>query len=409
MSKKELQAGEVLVRAVKGTISQKEASEELSLSLRQVKRLYKRCKEEGLEGIAHRNRGRPSVKKISPRSRAKVLELIKNNYIDFGPQLIKEQLEERNHLYFSREWIRGLMIEEGLWQVKKRKTTKVYQRRTCRSREGELIQIDGSPHAWFEDRAAKCCLINMVDDATGKIKACLFVEEESLSGYLTGMKQYIETHGRPLAIYSDRHTIFKSPKSDEKPKLTQFGRAMKELGISLIYANSPQAKGRVERSHSTLQDRLIKMMRLDGISSIEDGNRYLKEFMEDYNKRFGKAPQSTENAHRDLPKELNLNRILCRKEERKVSKSLELQYKHATYQLIAKGNSRRLVGKRVQLLEGEEGIRIEFEGEEYEYKVYQEQAYEETVIDRKRIDAFLNRKKAMTEIEKHRKRTSVKI
>lgn len=409
MSKKELKTGEILVRIAKGDLSQKEASLELSLSVRQIKRLNKRYKAEGISGLAHRNRGRCSSKKISPKNRLKVVELIRNNYIDFGPQLIKEQLEERNHLCFSREWIRSLMIEEGLWQVKKRKNIKVYQRRSCRSHEGELIQIDGSPHAWFEERAPKCCLINMVDDATGKIKECRFIEEESLRGYLMGMRSYIEAHGRPLAIYSDRHSIFKSSKSEEKPTLTQFGRAMKELGIKLIYANSPQAKGRVERSHSTLQDRLIKMMRLDGVSSIEAGNTYLKGFIEEYNRRFGKAPQSKENMHRNLPEEMDLNRILCRKEERKISKSLEVQYKHATYQLIAKGNSRRLMGKKAHLLECEDRIRIEVEGEEYEYKMYQEQAYEETIIDRKRIDAFLSKKKPMTGIEQHRKRKIVKI
>jgi hypothetical protein len=151
------------------------------------------------------------------------------------------------------------------------------------------------------------------------------------------------------------------------------------------------------------------MMRLDGVSSIEAGNTYLKGFIEEYNRRFGKAPQSKENMHRNLAEEMDLNRILCRKEERKISKSLEVQYKHATYQLIAKGNSRRLMGKKAHLLECEDRIRIEVEGEEYEYKMYQEQAYEETIIDRKRIDAFLSKKKPMTGIEQHRKRKIVKI
>jgi hypothetical protein len=148
----------------------------------------------------------------------------------------------------------------------------------------------------------------MIDDATGKIMHCRFVKEECLEGYFLGIKRYIETHGCPLALYSDRHTIFRSPKAEEKPALTQFGRAMEELGIELIHANSPQAKGRVERSHSTLQDRLIKLMRLDNISSIEEGNRYLETgFMEDYNRRFGRAPKSKESAHTELPKEISLN------------------------------------------------------------------------------------------------------
>ena len=407
MSKKELRKGEVIIRAVKGDLSQKKASQELNLSLRQVKRLCKRCREEGVEGIAHRNRGRASAKKISARIQEEVLELIQSHYHDFGPQLIKEQLEERHQLYFSREWIRRLMIKTEIWEANKRTSLKVYQRRNRRSQEGELVQIDGSPEYWFEDRGPKCCLINMVDDATGKIKECRFVKEECLEGYFSGMKRYIETHGYPLALYSDRPSIFKSPKSEEKPMFTQFGRAMKELGIKLIYANSPQAKGRVERSHSTLQDRLIKMMRLDGISTIEEGNEYLKEYRRDYNQRFGKAPRSKENAHREFLGELELSKILCRQEKRKVSKSLEVRYKHITYQLLPKGNSQRLIKKEVILSETEEGLVIEFEGKEYEYKVYQEQAYEEPVIDRKNVDAFLDRKKAMSSIEKHRRKISI--
>ena len=176
-----------------------------------------------------------------------------------------------------------MLIRSDLWQVKSRKLKPCYQRRKRRSREGELLQIDGSYEYWFEDRAPKCCLINMVDDATGKIMEMRFVEYECLKGYLEGMKRYIKTHGLPLSIYSDKHTIFKSPKSEESYNLSQFGRAMKELNIELIHANTPQAKGRVERSHGTLQDRLIKLMSLEGISSLEEGNRYLESFRKDYN------------------------------------------------------------------------------------------------------------------------------
>jgi transposase len=316
MSKKELRRGEILSRVVSGDLTQRKASEELGLSLRQVKRLCKRLKEGGIKGLAHRNRGRASPKKISSSTTASVLELIRRDYKDFGPQLIKEQLEERNHIYISRECIRALMIKEGLWQVKKRKTGLYFQQRNRRAREGDLLQIDGSPEHWFEDRGPKCCLINMVDDATGKIMECRFVKEECLEGYFQGMKRYIETYGRPLAIYSDRHTIFKSPKSEEKPSLTQFGRAMKELDIELIYANTPQAKGRVERSHGVLQDRLIKMMRLEGISSIKEGNIYLEKFRQDYNERFGKPPRNQEDAHRELSTDKDLDKILCRKEVR---------------------------------------------------------------------------------------------
>jgi len=239
MSKKELRASEIIIRVINGDITQRRGAFELNKSLRQVKRLCKRYREEGTQGLAHRSRGKPSKNKVNASTYDTVLALIKRDYADFGPQLIKEQLMERNHMNFSREWIRALMIKEGIWQVKKRKNLKSYQRRTRRSREGELIQIDGSPEYWFEDRNRKYCLINMVDDATSKIMECRFVEEECLQGYFAAMKRYIETHGRPVAVYSDRHTIFKSPKIEGERNLTQFGRAMKELEIELIFANSP--------------------------------------------------------------------------------------------------------------------------------------------------------------------------
>jgi transposase len=403
MSKKELRRADVLVRVINGELSQRKASEELGLSLRQVKRLCKRLKEKGIEGLAHQSRGRPSAKKISSRIIEEVLELIRRDYHDFGPQLIKEQLEERNQIRLSRETIRTLIIKEGIWEVKKRKMSLYFQQRNRRARKGELVQIDGSPEYWFEDRESKCCLINMVDDATGEIMECRFIKEECLEGYFQGMKKYIETYGRPLAIYSDKHTIFKSPKSEDKPNLTQFGRAMKELGIELIHANSPQAKGRVERSHGTLQDRLIKLMRLEGISSIEEGNNYLEKFRQDYNKRFGKSPRSQENAHRELAENQDLDKILCRKETRTISKALELRYKHKTYQLKEKIRGRRLEGGQVMVIEHKDGIKIEYEGKEVQYSLYSEGPYEERVLDRKNIDSFLDKKKPMSIIEKHRK------
>ena len=407
VSKKELYRGEVIAKAYCKEITQKVASEELGIGIRQIKRLCKEYKKNGMLGLIHGNRGRSSNKKISSSTRARILELIRNDYPDFGPQLIMEQLEERHQIKVSNEWIRILMIQEGIWQVKKRKNKRYYQRRSRRPREGELLQIDGSPEYWFEDRREKCSLINMVDDATGKIMELRFVENECLDGYFQSMKRYIERFGRPLAIYSDRHTIFKSPKEDGKLRLSQFGRAMKELGIELIHANSPQAKGRVERAHGTLQDRLIKLMRLEKISSIEEGNAYLEGFRVEYNHRFGRAPHSSENAHRELPSGMILEKVLCRKENRKISKSLEVAYKHKTYQIETKGNDRKLVGKTVQVVEHINGIIIEFDGEEFEYRLFEDQPYQESVMDRKTIDAFIDKKKPMTMIERYRKGKAV--
>ena len=402
MSKKELERGEMIVNILNEKLSKKNACLSMNLSLRQTYRLCKKYKEQGLKGLAHKNRGKSSNRKISSSKCSRVLELINKHYSDFGPQLIKEQLEERHQIRLSREWIRTLMIEKNLWKVNKRKNLPLYQRRERRPSEGDLIQIDGSYEKWFEDRAPKCCLINMVDDATGKIQFLYFTEHESTESYFISMKHYINRHGCPLALYSDRHMIFKSPKGNA----TQFGRAMKELKIELIHANSPQAKGRVERSHATLQDRLIKMMRLEKISSIDEGNKYLEIFRIDYNRRFARKPISKKNTHRDYSEHENINNILCIKEQRKISKNLNIQYKHKTYQIIPKGNGRRLIGKTILLSEINNKIVLEYLGEQYDYNTYEDQPYVENVMDRKKLEAFLDKKKPMTIIQRHRRNIS---
>jgi len=405
LSKKEIKRGQVIIKILDGKLIKKQACQLLNLSIRQIYRLCKKYKKQGLQGLAHKNRGKSSNKKISSSLRSKVLELINKYYPDFGPQLIKEQLKERHHIRLSREWIRALMIEENLWKVNKRKNLPLYQRRERRPCEGDLLQIDGSYEKWFEDRADKCCLINMVDDATGKIQELYFTEHESIESYFTAFKTYINRLGCPSAVYTDRHMIFKSPKGN----LTQFGRAMKELKIELIHANSPQAKGRVERSHETLQDRLIKMMRLENISSIEEGNKYLENFRIKYNKRFARKPKNFKNTHREYSEEGKLNNILCIKEERKISKNLNIQYKHKTYQIIPKGNGRRLIGKTILLYKMDDKIALEYMSERYDYTIFEDQPYVENVMDRKKIDAFLDKKKPMPIIQRLRKKIATKF
>ena len=400
LSKKEMERGNIILKILNDKLTKKQTCEILSLSLRQIYRLCKKYKNQGLIGLAHKNRGKSSNRKISSSIRSKVLELINKYYPDFGPQLIKEQLEERHQIQLSREWIRSLMIEENIWKVNKRKTLPLYQRRERRPCEGDLLQIDGSYEKWFEDRADKCCLINMVDDATGKIQKLYFTKHESIESYFTAFKSYINSLGCPSAIYTDRHMIFKSPKGN----ITQFGRAMKELKIELIHANSPQAKGRVERSHGTLQDRLIKMMRLEKISSIEEGNKFLENFRIDYNKRFARKPKNSENTHRDYFEEEKLNNILCIKEQRKISKNLNIQYKHKTYQITPRGKGRRLIGKTILLYELDDKVALEYMGELYDYTVFEDQPYVENVMDRKKIDAFLDKKKPMPMIQKYRRK-----
>ena len=314
MSERELTRGEWIARVVAGACPQKRAAAKLGLSVRQVKRLCRRYRVYGVSGIAHKGRGKTSNRRIATDERNRVCDLISEKYPDFGPQLVSETLERRHRLQFSREWLRQLMIEEGLWKAKQRKCLRVHQRRERRSREGELAQIDGSYHKWFEDRGTACCLINMIDDATGKLKKLRFVEHESTQAYFDATRSYILQNGCPGAMYSDRHSIFNGTKNE-----SQFRRALKELGIELILAYSPQAKGRVERSHGTLQDRLIKLMRLEGISSMEEGNRFLKGYMEEHNSRFSRLPKSSENAHVQLGPENDLGSIfVCERKKENI-------------------------------------------------------------------------------------------
>jgi hypothetical protein len=226
------------------------------------------------------------------------------------------------------------MIEHHLW-IPRRSKKQIHQRRDRKECEGELVQIDASDHRWFENRGPKCHLHIIVDDATGKIKGGYFAKEETTIGYYRAFKPYLEREGRPVNIYCDRRGTFKV-NGGKNRAITQFQRAMKELGIGMIYAMSPEAKGRVERTFGTLQDRLVCELRLKHISTIEEANAYLPEFIADYNTKYGKAPASPFNAHRNLNSEQELKYILCFKHIRKITKHLEISYKGKIYQLEEK-------------------------------------------------------------------------
>lgn len=222
-----------------------------------------------------------------------------------------------NKITISAETIRKWLVEEGLWKVKKKREDRVYQRRARRSRFGELLQGDGSPHDWFEGRDKKCTLLQFVDDATSKITAARFVPTETTEGYLEVLKEHLEKYGRPQALYVDKHVTFRVNREEIKKGtgITRFGQIVKELEIELICANSPQAKGRVERKNGVLQDRLIKEMRLKGINNLEEGNGFLAQFIEEMNKRFGKEAENSEDAHRKLRPQDDLKKIFTKKEK----------------------------------------------------------------------------------------------
>ena len=299
------------------------------------------------------------------------------------------------------------MKTEGRWHSKKVKRIKAHPRRKPRSRRGELIQLDGSYENWFEDRGPRCCLLVMIDDATSEIMAMRFVEHETTRDYFEIMKKYVGRYGRPLALYSDRHSIFKISKGEAKEwdiRISQFERAMKELEIEMIHARSPQAKGRVEKANGTLQDRLIKKMRRRGISTLKEGNEFLEEYRKEHNSKFARQAESPEDAHVELLPSIEVEKILVIKEKRKIQKNLEVQYQNTIYQLELKNTRRRMQGLEVDILEGSYGkITFVYQGKEIKYSTYGKLTAKKTVLDHKELEILPEFKKPLTKIQRHRR------
>lgn len=319
MSKKELRRKSILDLVKLGQITQKDAAKRLCLSYRQTKRIYHRYLQEGDLGLIHKSRGKPSSHAYSAQMKQAVLSLYEEKYWDFGPTLAAEKLLEEDNYMLHPETLR-LWLKEALIWLPKRQRKAYRTRRARRSRFGELLQLDGSIHAWLPGVASKQCLMNMVDDATGKTLALLDTGETTDAAFRL-LKWWIKLHGIPLAIYVDLKSLYISPKSlkqteeDElvEPEwLTHFSKACKVLGIEVIKAYSPQAKGRVERNHGVYQDRFVKELRLRNTQTIEEANKRLQGgFIDNLNKKFMKSPASDEDAHVPLLDEQNLDDILC--------------------------------------------------------------------------------------------------
>ena len=306
MSERELKRLSVLESLKAGRMSQKAAGQLLGIQERQVRRLIKKFRLEGARGLISKKRGKPSNHQLPPGLKSLAIEIVKEHYADFGPTLAKEYLSEQHGINLSVETLRQAMIAAELWKPKRQKLVRIHQQRQRRACFGELVQIDGSPHDWFEGRADKCSLLVLVDDATSALLGLHFVKAESTQGYFKLLRDYFKAYGLPMALYSDRHSIFQVNNAKKNgPEPTQLGRAMDTLGVELILASSPQAKGRVEKANRTLQDRLIKAMRLKGISSIDDANAYLPEFIEQYNEKFAKPSSSAMHWNPKKPKEDN--------------------------------------------------------------------------------------------------------
>ncbi len=395
MSQKEIDRYDVIKQTSEGILKQSKAAKRLNLSVRQVIRLCKRYRRDQAEGLIHKGRGRASNRKIKDEIQSEIKELAGTIYSGFGPTFMAEKLLERNQIKIGKEALRQLLIEGGFWKPKREKIKAIHQQRERRASFGELIQIDGSPHDWFEGRRPKCCLIVFIDDATSEILYAHFEKTESMRGYFRGLSYTIKTHGLPLGFYSDRHGIFRVNTGNDPEAQTQFGRACEQLNIELINARTPQAKGRVERANKTLQDRLTKELRLEKINDMETANKYITEkYLEKHNKRFGKIARSKEKAfvpNTRTPEEIS--EILSEQYTRKLSKNLELSFKNKTYQIQNEGKGRRLQQARIKVCKTlDNEIHLLYKRRQLEYKVIEKNEKRPSIVDEKSLNAVYDQK-----------------
>ena len=397
MSAKELNRLEVMQKLSEKRMRQREAAGILHVSTRQIKRLLKAYRQRGAAGLVSGHRGRRGNNRLGEEVKKRALDLLKTQYKGFGPTLAHEKLVEKDKLRLSDESVRKLMIEEALWKPRRAKKVVTHQLRERRACFGELVQIDGSPHDWFEGRADACVLLVFIDDATGKLVQLRFVQSESFFSYAEAAEGYFRRCGKPVAFYSDKNGIFRvnMPSTGTGEALTQFGRAMQELDIQVICANTPQAKGRVERMIQTLQDRLPKEMRLRGISSPQDGNACLPEFMQDLNRRLAVEPRSSLDAHRRLTAKDDLAHILTWQEPRTLSKNLTLQFEKVVYQIQTPRPTYAMRQATVTVCrDAQQSITILYKGSSLPYTIFHKQAKQSEVVPSKNVNQVLPLKPA---------------
>ena len=409
MSDKEFKKLSVLQEVCDKRITQSKAAQLLQLSERQIRRLIQKYKAHGAVSLAHANRGQPSNFKLSEEIRVQCLTIVSEQLYGFGPTFAHEKLTKNHNIKISVETLRNWMIAADLWIPRAKRQKRPYQPRYNRDCFGELIQIDGSYHDWFEGRAKKCCLLVYIDDATGRLLHLRFCEAESTFDYMISTRAYIEQYGKPLAFYSDKHSVFRvNQKSTKDTSITQFGRILSDLNIDIIFANSPQAKGRVERANRTLQDRLIKEMRLENICSIEEANAWLPCFIEQFNLKFGKSASNPKNLHRPVESSEDLDRIFTWKEARKVSKNLTITYDKCMYMLENTEQNQSLISKSIELLEYPDGtITIEYQGRAIHYSIFDKlsKLNQREVVENKRLGVVLQHIQQQHEqLEKQNKR-----
>lgn len=364
-----------------GKMAISEAAEILDLSERQVKRIKKGVKEHGEAFVIHKNRGRKPLHALTDEVKDLVINHKKSvKYSEANFSHFQELLEEHESISLSKPSVYRILVSNGLTSPKKHTKVKHHKRRKRKPQRGMLVIIDASPHAWFFNNK-ECSLHGAVDDATGEILALFFTPNECLEGYFRIMKTVISNNGVPLAVYADRHTIFRSPKTDKlsledelngkKVNATQFGRAMAELGTNLIWAKSAQAKGRIERLWETLQSRLPVELNITGISTMEEANTFLAMFINKYNEKFAVEPRDPQSAYRKLEDNINPDHILCIKETRQVDHGSAFSYGSVYYRVIHNGKAMPIIPKvKITVLKSPQfGLKVQYNGSIYDVEV----------------------------------------
>ena len=408
MSERDLKRIEVLTEILAGRRTVESGAAMMGLAWRQTFRLLARYKELGGASVIHQARGRASNRQMTPGVRQYAVELVRSKYADFGPTLAAEVLFEKHGVKVGRETLRRWLIADGLWLSRKQRRT-FHQPRLRRESYGELVQIDGSEHRWFEQRGEPCTLLVFIDDATSKLMQLLFVPSESTASYFQALRGYLKEHGCPVAFYSDKHSVFRVNRPDAKggAGMTQFGRALAELNIEILCANSSQAKGRVERANRTLQDRLVKELRIENVSSIDAGNAFLPGFMSRFNERFAVGPAKSNDLHQVLRlKPSRLQDILCHREQRYVGAQLSFHYERKQIILERSEVSEELAGEYVELYDFfDRSLEVRWKGMLLPYRVFsKDQRVSHTaIVENKRLGHALTIVKAQQDLKRETK------
>ena len=411
MSERELSRLRVVIALLDERLTIEAAGTLMGVGRRQVYRLRRAFAADGPTALVSRKRGGAGNHCHGETFRRTVLALVREHYPDFGPTLAAEKLSARHGLRLGVETLRQWMMADGLWVDRRHRLPSPHQPRRRRDCLGELVQIDGSEHAWLENRGPTCTLLAFVDDATSRLMALRFVASESAFDYFRTTRTYLETHGKPVAFYSDKHNIFRVNNGEGGERVTQFGRALAALNIDIICANTPQAKGRVERAFGTLQDRLVKELRLEGIATIEAANDWLPKFIATYNARFAREPANAKDLHRKLTPADDLDETLAWREARTVTQNLTLHYDRMMLILEPTPRARGLARKKVEIVNYPDGrFAVQYEGTALPFRVFDKirTVRSGAIVENKRLSAVLATVKArQAEYEANRQRGHV--